>query len=100
MRVTTTSWRPRRGSVVSLPLRSDNASGKLVALGRLLTVDGGEPILLSWSGSMFEYLMPLILMPTYEHTLLDQTCKAAVARQIDYGKMRGVPWVFRNRATT
>jgi cyclic beta-1,2-glucan synthetase len=62
------------------------------ALGRLLTVAGGEPILLSWSGSMFEYLMPLIVMPTYEHTLLDQTCKGAVARQIDYGKKRGVPW--------
>ncbi len=62
------------------------------ALGRLLTIAGGEPILLSWSGSMFEYLMPLLLMPTYEQTLLDQTCKAAVARQIDYGKKRGVPW--------
>jgi cyclic beta-1,2-glucan synthetase len=62
------------------------------ALGRLLTVAGGEPILLSWSGSMFEYLMPLLVMPTYEQTLLDQTCKAAVARQIDYGKKRGVPW--------
>ena len=62
------------------------------ALGRLLTTAGGEPILLSWSGSMFEYLMPLLVMPTYEHTLLDQTCKAAVARQIDYGKRRGVPW--------
>lgn len=62
------------------------------ALGRLLTIAGGEPILLSWSGSMFEYLMPLLVMPSYEHTLLDQTCKAAVARQIDYGKMRAVPW--------
>ena len=62
------------------------------ALGRLLTMAGGEPILLSWSGSMFEYLMPLLVMPTYEQTLLDQTCKAAVARQIDYGKKRGVPW--------
>ena len=62
------------------------------AMGRLLTVAGGAPILLSWSGSMFEYLMPLIVMPTYEHTLLDQTCKAAVAMQIDYGKARGVPW--------
>jgi cellobiose phosphorylase len=62
------------------------------ALGRLLTATGGEPTLLSWSGSMFEYLMPLIVMPTYEYTLLDQTCKAAVARQIDYGKKRGVPW--------
>ena len=62
------------------------------ALGRLLTTVGGEPILLSWSGSMFEYLMPLLVMPTYEQTLLDQTCKAAVARQIEYGKKRAVPW--------
>ncbi len=62
------------------------------ALGRLLTTAGGEQILLSWSGSMFEYLMPLLVMPTYEHTLLDQTCKAAVARQIEYGRTRGVPW--------
>ena len=62
------------------------------ALGRLLTTVGGEPILLSWSGSMFEYLMPLLVMPTYENTLLDQTCKAAVERQIEYGKKRGVPW--------
>jgi len=61
-------------------------------LGRLLTTTSGEPILLSWSGSMFEYLMPLLVMPTYENTLLDQTYKAAVARQIEYGKKRGVPW--------
>ena len=62
------------------------------ALGRLLTTAGGEPILLSWSGSMFEYLMPLLVMPAYENTLLDQTCRAAVARQIEYGRQRGVPW--------
>jgi len=62
------------------------------ALGRLLTTAGGEPILLSWSGSMFEYLMPMLVMPSYEHTLLDQTCAAAVARQMDYGKKQGVPW--------
>ena len=62
------------------------------ALGRLLSSVEGEPILLSWSGSMFEYLMPLLIMPTYEHTLLDQTCRAAVRRQIEYGKKRGVPW--------
>jgi cyclic beta-1,2-glucan synthetase len=62
------------------------------ALGRLLTTAGGEPILLSWSGSMFEYLMPLLVMPTYENTLLYQTCLAAVERQIEYGKVRGVPW--------
>ena len=62
------------------------------SLGRLLTGTGGEPALLSWSGSMFEYLMPLLVMPTYDNTLLDQTCKAAVARQIEYGGQRGVPW--------
>jgi cyclic beta-1,2-glucan synthetase len=62
------------------------------SLGRLLTTAGGEPILLSWSGSMFEYLMPLLVMPTYEHTLLDQTYKAAVDRQIEYGRQRGIPW--------
>lgn len=62
------------------------------ALGRLLTTAGGEPILLSWSGSMFEYLMPLLVMPTYENTLLDQTCRAAVAGQIEYGRTSGAPW--------
>ena len=62
------------------------------ALGRLLTATGGEPALLSWSGSMFEYLMPMLVMPSYDNTLLDQTCKAAVARQIEYGNQRGVPW--------
>jgi cellobiose phosphorylase len=62
------------------------------ALGRLLTTAAGEPILLSWSGSMFEYLMPLLVMPTYEQTLLDETYKAVVAGQIEYGRKRGVPW--------
>jgi len=62
------------------------------ALGRLRTTAGGEPILVSWSGSMFEYLMPMLVMPTYEDTLLDQTCRAAVARQIAYGNQRGLPW--------
>ncbi len=62
------------------------------ALGRLLTTAGGEPVLVSWSGSMFEYLMPLLVMPTYQGTLLDQTCRAAVARQIAYGHQRSLPW--------
>jgi cellobiose phosphorylase len=62
------------------------------ALGRLLTSVGGEPVLLSWGGSMFEYLMPLLVMPTFEDTLLDQTYRAAVERQIDYGRKRGFPW--------
>ena len=62
------------------------------ALGRLLIIAGGEPTLLSWSGSMFEYLMPLLVMPTYANTLLDQTYQTVVDRQIEYGRQRGVPW--------
>ena len=62
------------------------------ALGRLLTTAGGQSVLLSWSGSMFEYLMPLLVMPAYDNTLLEQTYRATVARQIAYGKQRGVPW--------
>ncbi|MWV17362.1 cyclic beta 1-2 glucan synthetase [Pseudomonas sp. L-22-4S-12] len=61
-------------------------------LGRLLTSNAGVPVLLSWSGSMFEYLMPLLVMPNYAGTLLDQTCRAAVARQIEYGNQLGLPW--------
>ena len=61
-------------------------------LGRQLTSSTGRAALLSWSGSMFEYLMPLIVMPSYAGTLLDTTCRAVVARQIEYGRERGVPW--------
>src|SRR3546814_3276331 len=41
---------------------------------------------------MFEYLMPQLVMPSYEGSLLDQTAKATVARQIEYGRQRDVPW--------
>jgi len=69
-------------------------------LGRLLTSHGGDVSLISWSGSMFEYLMPQLMMPSYASTLLDQTCKAAVSRQIEYGRQRAVPWGFPNPAIT
>jgi cyclic beta-1,2-glucan synthetase len=73
------------------------AQGKLpeeswFALGRLLTRVDGYPVLLSWSGSMFEYLMPLLVMPTYENTLLDQTYKSAVQCQINCVKQKTLPW--------
>jgi cellobiose phosphorylase len=61
-------------------------------MGRLLVASRGTPILASWSGSMFEYLMPQLVMPSYANTLLDHTCKTAVQLQIKYGKLRGVPW--------
>ena len=73
------------------------AQGKLpqehwFALGRQLCIVAGKPVLLSWSGSMFEYLMPLLVMPTYPSTLLDQTYHSVIDAQIDYGKRRNVPW--------
>ncbi|HEY3386355.1 MAG TPA: glucoamylase family protein, partial [Saprospiraceae bacterium] len=62
------------------------------ALGRQLTNAGEHPALISWSGSMFEYLMPTLIAPVYDGTLLDQTQKGAVRRHIEYGKRRGLPW--------
>jgi cyclic beta-1,2-glucan synthetase len=61
-------------------------------LGRLLTSVDGAPTLLSWSASLFEYLMPLLVMKSYPGTLLDQSCRMAVRRQVEYGKQQGVPW--------
>ena len=61
-------------------------------LGRLVTNVNGRATLMSWGGTMFEYLMPLLLMRNFPGTLLDQSCRACVRRQIEYGRQRGVPW--------
>ncbi len=61
-------------------------------LGRLVVSVEGVPTLVSWSASMFEYVMPLLLMRTYPGTLLDRSCRMVVRRQMDYAKDRDVPW--------
>ncbi len=61
-------------------------------LGRLVTSVDGTPTLLSWSATLFEYLTPLLFMKSYPGTLLDQTCRMAVRRQIEYATDRSVPW--------
>jgi cyclic beta-1,2-glucan synthetase len=61
-------------------------------LGRSLTHAAGETALVSWSGSMFEYLMPALVMRSFPFTVLDQTYRGAVRRQVAYGVERGVPW--------
>ncbi|HKG32458.1 MAG TPA: glucoamylase family protein, partial [Gemmatimonadales bacterium] len=61
-------------------------------LGRTLTYAAGEPALVSWSGSMFEYLMPMLVMRSFPSTVLAQTTKGALKRQVAYGGERGVPW--------
>jgi cyclic beta-1,2-glucan synthetase len=80
----------RLGSFVAI------AQGKIpqehwFKLGRLLTSTRAAPALLSWAGSMFEYLMPPLVMPTYPGTILDQTNRAVVRRQMDYASHRRLP---------
>ncbi len=61
-------------------------------LNRPFTLINNIPTLLSWNGSMFEYLMPDLFTKTYPGTLLYQTNKGVVQAQIDYGKEKHVPW--------
>src|SRR5204863_5686886 len=48
--------------------------------------------LVSWGGTMFEYLMPRLLLKSLPGTLVDEACRTAVARQVEYGRQVGVPW--------
>jgi cyclic beta-1,2-glucan synthetase len=61
-------------------------------LGRPVTSVRGAPVLLSWSATMFEYLMPLLVMRSYPDTLLDESCRMVVRRQVEYAAARNVPW--------
>ena len=61
-------------------------------LGRALTPVELDSVLVSWSGSMFEYLMPGLVMRAPAGSLLEQTSRLVVGRQIRYGAERGVPW--------
>src|SRR5437867_7781343 len=61
-------------------------------MGRQLTAIDGSRALISWTGTMFEYLMPLLVMRNYRETLLGETYEAIIARQIEYGYERAVPW--------
>ena len=61
-------------------------------LGRALTPVAQDSVLVSWSGSMFEYLMPGLVMRAPAGSLLEQTSRLVVRRQIAYGAERGVPW--------
>ncbi|HYC33765.1 MAG TPA: glucoamylase family protein, partial [Gemmatimonadales bacterium] len=61
-------------------------------LGRTLTRAAGEMALVSWSGSMFEYLMPALVMRSFPGTLLEDTCTGAVRRQMAYTSRLGAPW--------
>lgn len=61
-------------------------------LGRPLTIANHMQSLVSWSGSMFEYLMPELIMKSYPNSVISQSCLAMVVSQINYGKRKDVPW--------
>ena len=61
-------------------------------LGRTMTKASGGSALLSWSGTMFEYLMPILVMKNVKNSLLDRTYKAVVKTQKSYAKSHKIPW--------
>jgi cyclic beta-1,2-glucan synthetase len=61
-------------------------------LGRIHTMGYGHPVLISWTGTMFEYLMPSIWMRSYPDTLVSRTLSGVVAIQRAFGKEQGIPW--------
>lgn len=61
-------------------------------LSRAMTVMGRSKGLVSWSGTMFEYFMPLLIMRNYPDTLLNETYNSVVEGQKKYGRDRRVPW--------
>ncbi|CCQ97400.1 membrane hypothetical protein [[Clostridium] ultunense Esp] len=61
-------------------------------LGKSIIMENSHISLASWSGTMFEYLMPALVLKNYKNTLLDETYKTSINIQIDYGKKNNVPW--------
>src|SRR5205823_4971673 len=72
--------------------KSDVPARHWFRLGRAVTPVGHGAALISWSGSMFEYLMPSLVMRAPAGSLLEQTSRLIVRRQISYGAELGIPW--------
>jgi cyclic beta-1,2-glucan synthetase len=81
-----------RTAVFTAIAKDDIRQESWFMLGRAHTVDQGRPVLLSWTGTMFEYLMPLVWMRTYPNTLLERSASGAVRSQQAYAASRRVPW--------
>ena len=78
-------------SIVAIA-KGDVPSAHWLYLSRPVTRVNGSNILLSWSGTMFEYLMPSQILRSYPGTLLAESVRGAVVQQIAYGKSKRVPW--------
>jgi cyclic beta-1,2-glucan synthetase len=81
----------RLGGFVAIA-RNDVPVDHWLALSRPYNVHEGHRVLLSWTGTMFEYLMPVLLQRVYPNSLWAKAVEEAVELQILYGRRRGVPW--------
>ena len=72
--------------------RGDVPQAHWFSMGRPVTGQGRNLTLISWTGTMFEYLMPNLVMPLYGGSLLAQACAGAVLHQERYERGRGIPW--------
>ena len=81
----------RFGSFVAIA-RGDVPMEHWFSLGRPYGAIGRKRVLLSWTGTMFEYLMPLLFQNSYGNSLLEKAAREAVTVQIAYGSKRSVPW--------
>ncbi|WP_027625800.1 GH36-type glycosyl hydrolase domain-containing protein [Clostridium lundense] len=81
----------RQASFVAVA-KGDIEQSHWFSLGRYLTSINRNKGLVSWSGTMFEYLMPLLIMKKYPNTLLSLTYDFVVESQKFYGRAKKVPW--------
>ena len=72
--------------------KADVPVGHWAALGRPFHATGSTAALRSWSGSMFEYLMPSLVLAEPRGSVLQDACRAAVAEQIAFGRSQHLPW--------
>jgi cyclic beta-1,2-glucan synthetase len=89
----TICWQAKRGWEVFVAIaRGDIPVEHWFAMSRPYGAVGRRRALLSWTGTMFEYLMPLLFQRSYGNSLLDKAAREAVAIQIAYGRKHRVPW--------
>jgi cyclic beta-1,2-glucan synthetase len=81
----------RLGSFLAIA-RGDVPLEHWFSMSRPYGAVGRRRVLLSWTGTMFEYLMPLLFQRSYDKSLLDKAAREAVAVQIAYGRSHRVPW--------
>ena len=81
----------RTASLIAIA-KGDVSQNHWQHLGRPVTKVNGKQVLLSWSGTMFEYLMPTLFTKNYAGTFLSDSCYVALEAQMSYGMEKEMPW--------